>query len=316
MKVLLTGPFGNLGSHTLQELIRQGHSVRCFGRKTIKNGKQAQKIHGKAEIVWGDLRNSQAVAAAVEGIETIVHLGYIIPPGLEEDPQIAEDVNVGGTRHLLEAAKNQEQQPRFFFSSSFDVYGYTQHQEPPRKVTDPLQATDDYTRHKIQCEELIQSSGLTWSIFRFVDMPPLEARKPHPIMFTIPLAQRFEMLHPTDAALAIANGIRSDIWEKIWQIGGGASCQVRYEDYLHSMLERAGIGRLPEEAFGPGPYCTDWIDSSESQALLNYQRHTFEEIINEVAAASDPGPVGKLAVRLGRPLIRRSILKMSPYLGK
>ncbi len=82
------------------------------------------------------------------------------------------------------------------------------------------------------------------------------------------------------------------------------------------MMERMGVGRLPEEAFTSEPYCTDWVDSSESQVLLNYQRHSFQQIIDELAAATDPGPVAHLLMPLLRPFVRRSILKMSPYLKR
>ena len=194
------------------------------------------------------------------------------------------------------------------------MYGPTYDQEPPRTVTDPVQATNDYTQHKITCEQLVQQSGLEWAIFRFSDMPPiLTPHKPHPIMFTIPLKERMEMLHPSDAALAIANGLHSPIWGKIWLIGGGQKCQVHYGDYVQTMLERMGIGKLPEDAFTTQPYCTDWLDTHESQALLSYQRHSFEEIIRDLSANSDPGPFVRLILPLARPLVRRSLLAMSPY---
>ncbi len=317
MKVLLTGAFGNIGFNTLQELIRQGQTVRCFDLKTDKNEKKARRVAGKAEVIWGDLRQTKEVAVALEGQEVIIHLGFVIPPAVDRDPATAYAVNVGGTRNVLEAAQRQEQPPKLLFASTFDVYGHTQDQEPPRKVSDPVQPTDDYTKHKVLCEELVQKSGLQWAIFRFCDIPQLEEpHRPQPIMFTIPLNNRFEMLHPHDVALALANGIRSPIWGKLWLIGGGASCLIRYGDYLQTMMERIGIGKLPVEAFSTEPYCTDWLDSSESQALLQYQRHSFAEIIRDVAAAADPGPFVRLLMPLLRPLVRRSILNMSPYLKK
>lgn len=316
MKILLTGAFGNVGFYTLQELIRQSQEVRCFDVKTPKTEEKARQLSGKIEVVWGDLRRPEDVAAAMEGCEVVVHLGFIIPPGSDKDPEMAYAVNVGGTRNVLEAAKKQENPPKFFFASTFDVYGRTQDKEPPRKVTDPVAPIDDYAKHKVACEGLIQDSGLDWAIFRFSDMPSIQAPpSPQPIMFTIPLDQRFEMLHPADAALAIANGLRSPIWGKIWLIGGGSGCQIHYRDYLQAMMERSGVGKLPEEAFTKEPYCTDWLDTSESQALLQYQRHSFEEIINELAMASSPGPfVLHVVLPVIRPLVRRSILKMSPYL--
>ncbi|HEU5369852.1 MAG TPA: NAD(P)-dependent oxidoreductase [Ktedonobacterales bacterium] len=315
MKILLTGAFGNIGFSTLQELIKQGQSVRCFDLPTRANRKKARQVAGKVEVVWGDIRHAEQMAALVRDQDVIVHLAAILPPEVDERPEEANDVNVNGTRSLLEAAKQQAQPPKFFFSSSLDVFGFTQDQPPPRKVTDPVQATDAYTRHKLQCEEMIQASGLVWSIYRFADVPPLAARKPHPIMYRIPLDTRFDMLHTTDAGLAIANGVAGDaIWGRVWLVGGGPRCQVYYRDYLGRMMDAMGIGRLPEAAFGHDPYCTDWLDSEESQRILNYQRHTFDEIINDVITYAAPGGPTRLLMPVIRPLVRRWILSMSPYL--
>ena len=38
---------------------------------------------------------------------------------------------------------------------------------------------------------------------------------------------------------------------------------------------------LPENAFGTEPYYVDWLDTEESQHLLNYQRYSFDDIIHD-----------------------------------
>ncbi|WP_376796549.1 NAD-dependent epimerase/dehydratase family protein [Thermogemmatispora sp.] len=318
MRVLVTGAFGNIGFSAVQELLRQGHTVRCLDLRTKRNEQKALQISREAgarvTIHWGDIRQWETVVEAVRDQEVVVHLAAILPPDSDEQPQLAYEVNVEGTRHAIEAARQQPQPPRFLFSSSLDVFGHTQDQPPPRKVTDPVQATDDYTRHKLEGEAMLRSSGLTWAIFRFADVPPLGPRPIHPIMFRIPLDTRLEMLHTFDAGLAVANAVSSEeVWGNIWLIGGGPSCQVRYRDYLNRMLEVMGIGPLPEEAFGHEPYCTDWLDTSESQRVLRYQRHSFEEIIQDVARyAAPPAPLRALMPVL-RPVVRRQMLRLSPY---
>lgn len=315
MKVLVTGAFGNIGFSAVQELIRQGHTVRGFDLRTPATEKKARQLAGKAEVIWGDIRQAEQVAAAVRDQDVIVHLAAILPPDVDERLELAEAVNVGGLRNVLEAAKQQASPPNILFSSSLDVFGFTQDQPPPRKVTDPVQATDAYTRHKLQGEELVKSSGLTWAIYRFADVPPLAARKPHPIMYRVPLNTRFEMLHTLDAGLAIANGItKQELWGRIWLIGGGPRCQVYYRDYLERMLDAMGIGKLPEQAFGHDPYCTDWLDTEESERLLHYQRHSFDEIISDLKRYAAPGGPTRLLMPVIRPFARRWLLSLSPYL--
>ncbi len=314
LKILLTGAFGNIGFSSLQELIKQGHTVRSFDLPTKANQKKASQVAGKTEIVWGDIRDAKQVAELVRDQEVIIHLAAILPPDIYDKLELGEAVNVGGTRNLIEAARQQPKPPKFLFSSSLDVFGFTQDQPPPRKVTDPVVATDDYTRHKLECEEMLKSSGLTWAIYRFADVPPLAARKPHPIMYRIPLDTRLEMLQTNDAGLAVANGVvRDELWGRVWLIGGGPSCQVRYRDYLNRMMNAMGIGALPEEAFGHDPYCTDWLDSEESERLLHYQRHTFDQIIDELVRYAAPGGPTKLLMPVIRPFVRRWILTLSPY---
>lgn len=311
MRVLLTGAFGNLGTSTLHELLQQGHQVRCFVSRRPAHMRTARRFTGRIELIRGDMRRPADLVQAVQDQETVIHLAYLLPPRSEEQPQLAYAINVDGTRHLLAAAASLQRPPKFLFASSFDVFGHTQDLPPPRRVSDPVQATDHYSAHKLACEELVQRSGLPWTIFRFADIPPLGLRSPHPIMFRIPLQTRFEVIHPDDAGLAIANGIgASDVWGKILLIGGGPTCQILYRDYLGRMLEMMGLTMLPEQAFGSEPYCTDWLDTAESQRLLAYQRHSFDDIIEHLTRIVGPR---RLLTTLVRPIARRWILRMSPF---
>jgi nucleoside-diphosphate-sugar epimerase len=309
MRILLTGPFGNIGSHVTAELLRQGHQVLAFDLDTPRTRKTARRFAGRIEIRWGDLRDAGAVAAAVRDRDAVVHLAAVIPPLSNDRPDLAEGVNMGGTRNLLEAAKSMPAPPLFFFASSFDLFGHTVDQPPPRRVTDPVRETDLYTRHKIAGEAMVKESGLPYVIERFTDVPDIKA--PHPIMFEIPLDQRFEIIHGDDVALAVANILKArEMWGRTWLVGGGPACQVRYRDYLFGMLSAMGIGPLPEEAFTGSPYCTDWVDSADSQGRLAYQRHTAPEIINDIAREAG---WKRHLTGLVRPFVRRAILGLSPY---
>lgn len=311
MKVLLTGPFGNIGSHTVPELLGQGHSVRCFDLPTPANRRLARRFAGRVEIAWADIRDAEAVALAVPGAEAVVHLAAVIPPASDADPDRAREVNVEGTAVLARACAAQPSRPRLLFTSTFDVHGRTLHRPPPRRVDDPLQATDPYTAHKIACEEMVRGSGLAFCIFRLSDVPVIGLRDPHPIMFEIGLDNRIEALHPDDAALALANAlVTPEVWGRTLLVGGGASCQVTYREYLERILSAMGVGALPEEAFSRAEYVTDWIDTAESQRLLRYQRHGFDRIVADIAAC-----LGwrRPLMPLARPFVRRAILGLSPY---
>jgi nucleoside-diphosphate-sugar epimerase len=310
--VLVTGPFGNVGSHTVPELLRRGHTVRTLARLSTANRRAAGRL--KVQPFWGDITNPDAVARAVEGVDTVIHLAALIPPGADERPDEARRTNVDGTANVLAACEAQSTKPRLLFTSTFDVHGHTLHKPPPRHVDDPLEATDPYTEHKIECERMIQASTVDWCILRLTDVPVLGARDPHPIMFEIGLDNRIEALHADDAGLALANALETPaVWGRILFVGGGPSCQVTYRQYLAKLLAAMNIEPLPDEAFSTKEYATDWVDSEESQALLRYQRHSFDDIAEAIAASL--GWKRRIAAAAG-PLARASILRLSAYYRK
>ena len=316
MKVLLTGAFGNIGTNTLRELVKGGHEVTCFDlrtRRTLKVWKRFKRFYQtKVKVLWGDIRRREDVAAAIDGADVVLHLAAIIPPVSERNPGLAEKVNVEGTENLIQAARAQAKPPKIVYTSSYAVFGPRLADPPPRIVTDPLVPTDNYSRHKIVCEKMIRESGLTWSVLRCPAMPSLDTMGADPIMFDISLDTRIEILDPRDAGLAVANSVSADeVWGKILLLGGGQSCQFTYCEYVGRTLDAVGIGRLPCEAYGKEPAYFDWVDTSESERILSYQRYSLADYLREFVAN-----LGwkRYFIPLLRRLIRYSLLRNSPYL--
>jgi UDP-glucose 4-epimerase len=315
MKVLLTGAFGNLGTHTLRELLAQGHTVRCFDVATEANRRQARRAKGDFEVVWGDLRRPEDVARAVQDQEAIVHLAFVIPKlsmtgiGSEDQPDFARAVNVDGARNLLAAAQASPQPPSFVFTSSLHVYGPTQHLPPPRRVTDPARPVEHYAQHKVICEEMVKESGLRWAILRLAASMPIRLIVDAGI-FDVPLDNRIEYVHGRDVALAMANTLHTEAaWGRTWLIGGGPDCQFLYRDVATKVLDAFGVGMLPDWAFRTEPFAVDWLDTTESQQVLRFQRHTLDDYVADVKATLG---LKRQAVIALRPLIRRHLLRLSP----
>jgi nucleoside-diphosphate-sugar epimerase len=317
MNILLTGAFGNIGEHTLEELLQRGHAVRCFDMPTKRNEKIARKYGQQIEVAWGDLRNLQDVAAAVQNQEAVLHLGFVIPRlsvtgvNSEEQPDFAYAVNVGGTRNLLEALKSQPIPPRLMFASSLHVYGPTQNLSPPRTASDPVHPIEHYAQHKVKCEELVKESGLEWAIFRLPATLPIRMILDTG-MFDVPLENRIEYGHGRDVGTAFANGVECpEIWGKTLLIGGGPHCQFHYRELVGRIMEAIGVGMLPAKAFSHIPFSTDWLDTTESQRLLNYQTRTLDDYLKELRALLG----WRLPlIRALRPFVRSWLLRQSPYL--
>ena len=311
MKVLLTGAFGNMGPNVIETLLEKGHQVHCFDRKTEATEAKSQKYANRIEVAWGDLREAGSVAEAVRDCEVILHLAFALPPFSEQRPDKACEINVGGTRNILNAMKASSPTPKIVMTSTSSVFKLDPNNRSPRTAADPVEATDNYSRHKLECERMVRESGLDWAIFRMGMLPTIMPEIGFWIFF-IPLDTQMQFLHPKDAGLALANAVSSkDIWSKILLIGSGGGSRICYRDFVKKYTRAAGIGMLPEKAFSTKPYYTVWMDTTESQSLLNYQRYSFADFAREM-----PAMVGlrRYKVMLLRPRYRRKLLAQSPFL--
>ena len=311
MKILVTGAFGSVGIHTLEELIKEGHEVRVLELKTGANKKIYERFKSDIEIFWGNITNKDDVAKAVSGQDAVIHLAFIIPPASEEKPNWAWEINVGGTHNLLNAMRSLEKKPKIVFASSVSVYGKTQKLSPPRVASEQVKPTDNYSHHKIACEQLVKISGLDWTILRVGAVLSVSLCKIDPMLFQVPLDNRIELIHSCDAGIAFARAASSnEVWGKTLLIGGGSNCQMYQRDFIKEVLEAIGIGMLPEEAFTSNPFYIDWMDTGESQKLLRYQEHTLDDFIKDIKVSLG---IKRHLAKIVRPIVRYWLLGKSPY---
>ncbi|MFX1564309.1 MAG: NAD-dependent epimerase/dehydratase family protein [Promethearchaeota archaeon] len=321
MFVLLTGSFGNVGESTLIALLERGHRVRCFDLKNKTNEKTRRSLIklGDFETIWGDIRNSDAVKSLVEGIDCIIHTVAIIPPASDRNPELTRQVNIDGTRYLIEAAEACDNMPKIIFTSSVATFGHVTPQNPFRKADDPQHVTDLYTETKIECEHLLKNSKLPWTILRFGAVSPIRLGWDiDPIMFEVPLDQPIEWVHTRDVGMACANAVTADTVGKVLLIGGGPQCQMTQREFYTRLLDAMGIGMLPDSAFRKATkeseyFHTAWMDTKESQRLLQFQTRSLEDYIEDIKRQAK---WRWRFVRLIRPIVRRQLLSKSPYYHK
>jgi UDP-glucuronate 4-epimerase len=130
MRILVTGGAGFIGSHLVEKLIATGHEVSIlddfndFYDPQIKRANIAAVAH-QTRIHEVDLRDASGVTQLFqrEKFDAVAHLAARagVRPSISQ-PQLYYDTNVGGTLHLLEAAR-QTGVERFIFASSSSVYG-------------------------------------------------------------------------------------------------------------------------------------------------------------------------------------------------
>jgi len=318
MKVLLTGPFGKIGYRVVEALLAKGHEVTCFDLDTPANRKTAKDFRNRVTVVWGDISNPESVARVVTGQDAVIHNAAIIPPGTDRNLKISEAVNVGGTRHIITAVQQSPLKPLLVFPSSVSVHGNHIPGSPfPLRIDSPLRAEDNYARQKIACEQLIRDGGVRFVICRIGasmegrnSMASNDAKALMPLMFSVHPKVRVEYVHPKDVATAFVNALNNPAAEgKTFFLGGGASCQTHWGEFNSVFLQAIGCGSLPDEAFGTQGYYTDWMDSEESQRVLQFQQHGLQDYYQETAQKVK---WIKPLLKLAKPLIRGYLLSHSP----
>ena len=99
----MTGATGFLGSRTAAALCARGQSVRVLVRPTSDRRRVADL---PVEYAEGDVTDRPSVEKALDGVETVYHSAALYELGTGR-PEYMEQVNVGGTSNVLEAANER-----------------------------------------------------------------------------------------------------------------------------------------------------------------------------------------------------------------
>jgi len=111
--ILVTGATGHIGNVLVNKLMSMGEDLRLL----LPPGESVAPLNGiKAEIVVCDIRDGEAVMRAVEGCDTVFHLAGIVRISKKNDA-LLEEVNIGGTRNMVEACL-QHKVARLIYISS------------------------------------------------------------------------------------------------------------------------------------------------------------------------------------------------------
>jgi UDP-glucose 4-epimerase len=272
-----------LGTTVCSKLMEEGFEVRVFDLDTPRNRKSIKEIHGKADVIWGDITQPDSVRQALQDMDAVVHMAGILPPVANERPELADKVNVGGTRVLVDLLKAEGQHIPFVFTSSVAVFGPTpQADRPLSPDMDTPCPNETYGQTKLQAENVIRESGIDYVILRLsATLYSAFSVRDVKRLFSIPLHNRVEFCHPDDTAVAIVNAIKSfDVVKgNTLVIGGGPDQQMLYKDMTGAMFGVMGLPLPPAGKFPQEPSYLDWYDTSRSQQLLRFQRKTFADYL-------------------------------------
>ncbi len=280
-RVLVTGAAGTVGYNVLTQLRAQsGIDVVAFVRDTRSARKRLAPFSDYCRCIFGDITNPKQVFAACEGVDVAIHLAALIPPEADRKPELANQINVGGTANLIRGLEVASPSAFILYSSSISVYG-DRVCDPDIRVGDPLVPSmgDEYAKTKIAAETLLQESALDWGIFRLTAI--MGGHAISPLLFHMPLKTRIEIASPADAARAFVKAIdhRESLKGRIFNLGGGPKCRISYAEFLRRSFQIMGMDDVvfPEGAFATHNFhCGNYVDGDDLEQLLHFRKDTLE----------------------------------------
>ena len=327
--ILVTGAFGQVGKRCTQILLDRGRTVVATDLRTdatLAVEKELSAGAGTLIPAYIDLLDAAAVheLVATHQPEAIVHLAAIVSPPSYRNPGLARRVNVGGTENLLAVAASLSQPPLFLLASSAAVYGSRSPRRYPERITPDtaVNPIDQYGQDKVLAEAAVRASGLPYGLFRLGGVMSPDTMSGINgdyllIMRSLPGDNRMHSVDARDVALAFANGVdrQYTIDTKVLLIGGNESYVHLKHEMEGELMSAIGLGRLGPSASLPGDpdddrgwSFTGWFDTSESQALLDFQQHNWDETLAWITESQ--GHLRVLLRALGpilRPVLRTAL---------
>jgi len=297
MRILVTGGAGFIGSHLVEKLLATGHVVSIlddfndFYDPQIKRA-NIQAVANEAALHQVDLRDSGAVNALFhrEKFDAIAHLAARagVRPSIQQ-PQLYYDTNVGGTLHLLEAARLTGIE-RFIFASSSSVYGISK-TVPFSEDLQPTQTISPYAATKIAGEFLCSTYSHLYRMrvvaLRFFTVYGARQRP------DLAIHQFTRRIHAGEPIQQFGDGTTRRDYTYIDDTIQGVMAALKYEGPLFELFNlgesdtiqlkdliagietalgrKASIQQLPEQ---PGDMPVTCADISKARKLLGYNPTT------------------------------------------
>lgn len=181
--ILVTGGAGFVGSHLVDALLDQGHTVRVLD--DLSTGKR-ENLSKRVEFIYGDITNPTAVGEAFDGIDACFHLAAIASVALSSTEWLrTHQVNLTGTINVFDQARRLRSRREIpvVYASTAAVYGNCetlpigeQQEAAPRSA---------YAADKLACELHARIAGLVHGIptigLRFFNLygPRQDANSPY-----------------------------------------------------------------------------------------------------------------------------------------
>jgi UDP-glucose 4-epimerase len=268
-RALITGGAGLIGSHIADKLVAEGIQEIVVLDNLTRGRRQnldSAMASGKVTVLEGDIRDTNLVARAMEGIDIVFHEAAIRITHCAENPRLAHDVLATGTFNLIEASVAAKVK-RFVSASSASIYGQAE-EFPTNENHHGYGNRTIYGATKMYSEGLLRSFyemfGLNYVALRYFNVygPRMDAfgvytevmirwmerlSKGQPCLILGDGAQTMDFVFVDDIARANLMAAHSSITDDVLNIASGTETSL---NELAATLGRVmGVDLAPE--YGP-----------------------------------------------------------------
>ncbi|TGE33007.1 NAD-dependent 4,6-dehydratase LegB [Desulfosporosinus sp. Sb-LF] len=220
-KTLVTGADGFIGSHLVEQLIREGKKVKAFVYYNSFNtwgwlDTFPKELLEEIELFAGDIRDPNGVREALREVDEVFHLAALIAiPFSYHSPDTYVDTNVKGTLNVLQASKDLGTK-RVLVTSTSEVYGTAQY--VPIDEKHPFQGQSPYSATKIGADRLAES------FYRSFEMP-------------ITIIRPFNTYGPRQSARAVIPTVITQLLSGMTEIKLGSLTPTRDFNYVKDTVQ-------------------------------------------------------------------------------
>jgi UDP-glucose 4-epimerase len=292
--ILVTGGAGLIGSTTVDLLLRQYAPARIvvfdnLVRGSLSNLKSAL-LDKRVTLVRGDVRHTEAVRRAMQGIDAVVHLAALRITACAAQPQEAMQVMCDGSFNVVDAARESGVK-RLVAASSASVYGMAE-QFPTPETHHPYNNRTWYGAAKVMLEGLLRSyhemSALPYVALRYFNVygPRMDLHGKYTEVLIRWMAQiqsgksplilgdglqTMDFVYIDDVARATVMALAADVSDEVFNVASG--CETSLNELADTLLRVMGQELSPEH--GPervvNPVPRRLADTAKAEQLLGFR---------------------------------------------
>ena len=238
MTILLTGGTGRLGRHVAETLRSRSLDHRILSRRP-----------GDGHVV-ADLATGDGLAAALEGVDTVVHLAT------------SRSKDIGHTRRLLDAMAGSKAHLIFVSIVGVDRIPFA------------------YYRDKVASEQAIEASGVPFTIIRVTQFhgfvtEALDAQRRLPVTLGLPVSA--QTIHMPEVAERLADLVEAGPSGRVADLGGPE--QLTFREYAGLWQKKHGIRRPMWALHLPGRIVAGFRAGHHMSGLPGAGRVTYREYL-------------------------------------